>query len=185
VPPAPAVALIAPMRHRLALLAALAALAAAAAAGPPASATAVPQATQADGAPGWRWPVDPPVRVLEPFRAPPTPYAAGHRGIDLASTPGDPVVSPARGSVSFTGAVAGRPVVAIDHGDGYVSAIEPVTALVAEGDPVAAGQPIGEVATGGHCDDRCVHFGVRLHGEYVSPLLLLGELPRSVLLPLG
>lgn len=132
----------------------------------------------------WGWPVGPPARIMEPFRAPPTPYASGHRGIDLASAPGARVVAPAAGVVSFAGSVAGRPVVAVDHGGGYVSAIEPVAALLPEGAPVEAGQPIGEVASGGHCDGRCVHFGVRLHGEYVSPLLLLGRLPRAVLLPL-
>ena len=29
------------------------------------------------------------------------------------------------------------------------------------------------------------HLGVRLHGEYVSPMLLFGGIPRAVLLPLG
>ncbi|MGX5696079.1 M23 family metallopeptidase [Agromyces soli] len=138
-----------------------------------------PRAEQAS----WGWPVHP-VRVLEPFRAPPTPYAAGHRGIDLAADAGTRVVAPASGVVSFTGSVAGRPIVSIDHGGGYVSAIEPVSALVTEGEAVAPGQPIGEVAAGGHCDGGCVHFGVRLHGEYVSPMMLLGGVRRAVLLPM-
>lgn len=131
----------------------------------------------------WIWPVEPPVTVVAPFRAPPTPYAAGHRGIDLAAVPGTGVRSPAPGIVSFAGSVAGRPVVSIDHGEGLVTAVEPVDALVAESTPVDAGQQIGTMAEGGHCGARCVHFGVRLHGEYVSPLLLLGGLPRAVLLP--
>jgi hypothetical protein len=28
-----------------------------------------------------------------------------------------------------------------------------------------------------------VHFGVRIDGEYVSPFLFLGGIPRAVLLP--
>ncbi|KQZ08556.1 hypothetical protein ASD23_09090 [Agromyces sp. Root1464] len=79
--------------------------------------------------------------------------------------------------------VAGRPVVAIDHGHGVVSAVEPVAGVVEAGTPVTAGDAIGSVATGGHCDSGCVHFGVRVDGEYVSPFLFLGGLPRAVLLP--
>lgn len=133
----------------------------------------------------WGWPVGPPVAVVEPYRAPPTPYAPGHRGIDLAASSGTPVLAPASGTVSFSGPVAGRPLVAIDHGDGYVSAIEPVSGLVEVGAVVEPGARLGQVALGGHCDGRCVHFGVRLHGEYVSPMLLLDSVPRAVLLPLG
>jgi hypothetical protein len=65
-----------------------------------------------------------------------------------------------------------------------VSAIEPVDGVVAAGTAVAAGDAIGTVASGGHCEARCVHFGVRVHGEYVSPFLFLGGLPRAVLLPM-
>lgn len=149
----------------------------------PHGASAAPRAADAPLSDDWVWPVGPPAAVLAPFRAPPTPYAAGHRGIDLAAEPGAEVRSPADGVVSFAGSVAGRPVVAVDHGEGLVSAVEPVVAAVAEGTAVAAGQPIGEMTEGGHCEARCVHFGVRLHGEYVSPLLLLGGVPRAILLP--
>ena len=61
------------------------------------------------------------------------------------------IVAPAAGVVSFAGAVVDRGVLTIDHGDGVVSAIEPVDGLVAEGEAVAAGDPIGVVASGGHC----------------------------------
>lgn len=133
----------------------------------------------------WHWPVPAPIHVIAPFRAPATPYAAGHRGIDLEAAPGATVVAPDRGVVSFAGAVAGRNVVAIDHGDGVVSAIEPVDAAVPAGTTVTGGEVIGIVSSGGHCEARCVHFGVRVHGEYVSPFLFLGGLPRAVLLPTG
>lgn len=163
-----------------------AAAAAAGEAGDPRPSIAAGAVVAGDARPrdGWTWPVPPPVRVIAPFLAPPTPYAAGHRGIDIAAGEGDGVVAPAGGVVTFAGQVAGRGVIAIDHGDGIVSAIEPVAAAVRAGDEVGAGAPVGVVATGGHCDGACVHFGVRLHGAYVSPLLFLGGVPRAVLLPL-
>ena len=132
-----------------------------------------------------RWPVGPPIALVEPFRAPPTPYSAGHRGIDLAAAHGGPVHAPADGVVSFAGPVAGRPVLSIDHGDGVVSSIEPVAASLAAGTPVTEGELIGTIGSGGHCDGSCVHFGVRVHGEYVSPMLFLGGVPRAVLLPVA
>ena len=132
----------------------------------------------------WVWPVPAPIRVVSPFRAPPTPYKAGHRGIDLLVEPAATIVAAASGTVSFAGMVAGRGVVAVDHGNGVVSAVEPVAAAVAQGDAVSAGDVIGSVTLGGHCTRDCVHFGVRVHGEYVSPFLFLGGLPRAVLLPL-
>ena len=136
-------------------------------------------------APAWDWPVAPPHRLLRPFEAPPTPYAAGHRGIDVAATPGAPVLASADGVVSFAGVVVDRPVLSVRHSDGLVSSIEPVTAGVSAGDAVTTGQTVGAVAFGGHCDGRCVHFGVRLYGEYLNPLVLLAAIERAVLLPLG
>ena len=41
----------------------------------------------------WRWPVGPGHDVARPFERPPTPYAAGHRGIDVLSTAGAPVTA--------------------------------------------------------------------------------------------
>lgn len=142
------------------------------------------RAATADHRQPWLWPVPAPIRVVSPFRAPPTPYAAGHRGIDVAVEHGAEIVAPAAGVVSFAGQVAGRGVVAIDHGDGVVSAIEPVDAVVTAGTTVAMADPIGVAAPGGHCAAHCVHFGVRIDGEYVSPFLFLGGLPPAVLLPM-
>jgi len=129
---------------------------------------------------GWRWPVDPPRVVERPFLAPATRYSAGHRGVDLAA--GSTVYAPAGGTVRFAGVVVDRPVLSIDHGGGVVSSYEPVEASVAKGDTVSAGQAIGTVL-GGHCRSPCVHVGVRVDGEYVSPLSFFGEIPRAILLP--
>lgn len=145
--------------------------------------TAAPAAAAAPGA--WGWPLEPPHRVIRAFLAPASPYAAGHRGLDLAARAGDPVLAPGDGVVSFAGRVVDRPVLSIAHAGDLVSTVEPVDALVAAGDRVTAGQTVGVVAAGGHCGEGCLHFGVRLHGRYVSPMLLLGGIPRAVLLPSG
>ena len=91
--------------------------------------------------------------------------------------------------VSFSGQVVDREVLSIDHGTGHISSFEPVTSDLAVSDPVTAGEPIAVLNTYSnsvhHCDSPCLHWGVRLHGEYINPLLLLGELEPSVLLPLN
>ncbi|PPL16524.1 hypothetical protein GY24_12555 [Microterricola pindariensis] len=133
----------------------------------------------------WDWPLGLPHIVVRGFQAPATRYAAGHRGIDLEAAVGTAVFAPAAGSVSFAGVVVDRPVLAIRHDGELVSSYEALESDLAAGDTVAAGQRIGVIAAGGHCDGGCLHFGVRLRGSYVSPMLLLGGMQRAVLLPLG
>ena len=129
----------------------------------------------------WRWPVDPPRSIARPFIPPPTPYAAGHRGIDIRA-PAGVLYAPASGVVHFAGVVVDRPVLSIDHGGGVISSYEPVTTTLAEGDRVTRGDVIGTVLPG-HCSSVCVHLGVRVNGQYVSPLRFLGGIPRAILLP--
>lgn len=142
----------------------------------------------AANAPGtWLRPVE--AEVVEEFAAPPAPWAAGHRGVDFAAPTGGQVRAPAAGSISFSGRVVDRQVLSIDHGSGYLSSFEPADTELEVGDPVAAGDPIAELGTyddgSSHCSAQsCLHWGVRLHGDYISPLLLTGELEPSVLLPL-
>ena len=131
--------------------------------------------------PHWDWPVAAPHPVVRPFLAPPTPYGAGHRGVDIGAASAV-IRAPADGVVHFAGVVVDRPVLSISHAGGLISSFEPVASTLRKGDPVSRGDIIGTVEPG-HCASRCVHFGVRLDGEYVSPLLLLGGVPRAVLLP--
>ena len=133
----------------------------------------------------WQWPVAAPHVVLRGFVAPPTRYSAGHRGVDLEADAGTAVFAPADGVVSFAGVVVDRPVFSIRHDGELLSSFEPLESTLGVGDAVTRGQLLGVVAAGGHCAERCVHFGVRSRGEYVSPMLLLGGIPRAVLLPLG
>jgi murein DD-endopeptidase MepM/ murein hydrolase activator NlpD len=139
---------------------------------------------QPASAPGWLWPLEPPHRITRGFEAPPTRYAAGHRGIDIAASGSSPVVAPAAGVVRFSGVVVDRSVITLDLGNDVLVSMEPVAPSVPVGAHLNAGERLGAVATGGHCSNTCLHFGVRLHGEYVSPLLYLGGIQRAILLPL-
>lgn len=130
----------------------------------------------------WAWPLDAPHTVVRPFIAPESRYAAGHRGIDLAGAEGSVVRAPADGVVHFAGIVVDRPVMSLRHPNGVLSSFEPVTTTLAAGTVVRRGEAIGALQSG-HCRAPCLHFGVRIDGEYVSPLLFLGGLSRSVLLP--
>jgi murein DD-endopeptidase MepM/ murein hydrolase activator NlpD len=147
-----------------------------------AGSAAAPQA--ADGAVTFRPPVPGPLHVLHPFVAPPQPWSAGHRGVDLAADAGAALVAPAGGVVTFAGEVVGRGVVTITHPGGLRSSLEPVVATVAVGDVVGAGDVVGSVGgTGSHCAAAaCVHWGVRRGTTYLDPLGTLGSPGPVVLL---
>lgn len=147
----------------------------------PVGRTDVPSAVE-DARGAWQWPVSPP-RIARAFVAPAHEYGPGHRGIDLEAGLDAPVRAPQSGTVAFAGSVAGRGIVTIDHGDGLVTTLEPVTAVVAIGDAVRAGDVVASVALGGHATPGTLHFGVREDGEYINPALLFGAVPRAVLLP--
>lgn len=151
-----------------------------AAAAPAAAGSSSPRETSS---PPWLWPVDGPRTLVQPYRAPAHAYGAGHRGVDVPAPPGTSVHAPADGVVAFAGVVVDRPLLTIDHGDGHVSTFEPVVASLSPGDPVAAGDPIGIVATGGHVAASSLHVGVRRDGDYINPMLLFGKVSRAVLLP--
>jgi len=132
--------------------------------------------------PRWSWPLPAPHALSRQYLAPATPYGPGHRGLDIAST-GTEIRAPADGVVHFAGVVVDRPVLSIAHAGGLISSYEPVATTLVAGDVVARGDLIGTLESG-HCREQlCLHFGVRLNGQYVNPLLLLGGLPRSILLP--
>lgn len=133
----------------------------------------------------WRWPLTGHPQVLQTFDKPAQNWLPGHRGVDLDARSGDTLFSPARGKIAFSSTVVDRPVLVIDHGDGFRTSLEPATGTLPVGTWVAAGATIGSVATGAHCSQRCVHWGVRLNGQYIDPTLLIRDLRPSILLPLG
>jgi murein DD-endopeptidase MepM/ murein hydrolase activator NlpD len=135
---------------------------------------------------GWAWPLDPEPAVVATFRAPPTPWGAGHRGVDLAAVVGQPVRAAGGGRVTFAGKVAGRGVVVVTHPGGLRTSYEPVGSRAPVGTAVGRGDRVGVVAaTPGHCAPRtCLHWGLRRGSQYVDPLTLVGRGP-PVLLPMS
>ena len=118
------------------------------------------------------WPLGGGPVVQRGFAAPAVVWSAGHRGVDLVAKTGEAVLAAARGTVAFTGSIAGKPVVSIDHGS-VRTTYEPVISTVRVGARVALGQVIGVLGTGGHCGG-CLHWGLRQGKSYLDPLLLLG-----------
>lgn len=109
--------------------------------------------------------------VQRSFEPPLGPYAAGHRGVDLAAAAGDEVRAALPGVVRFAGRVGGAGWVTVDHGGGLETTygrLDPVS--VRAGRRVGAGQVLGRLAPGAvHVD-----WGARLDGRYIDPLGLLG-----------
>jgi len=133
----------------------------------------------------WSWPLDPEPEVARRFDPPIRAWTSGHRGADLAASVGQPVLAPTDGRVSWTGVIAGRAVVVVQHDGGLRSTFEPVVAARPVGTFVTRGDAIGQVtSTPGHCAPRtCLHWGV-LRGEtYLDPLTFVGR-ARVILLPL-
>ncbi|MFA1539475.1 murein hydrolase activator EnvC family protein [Actinomadura monticuli] len=139
-------------------------------------------ATGAPGLDAWRWPLGPPApRVLRAFSPPSSPWGPGHRGVDLAGRPGQAVYAAGPGRISYAAHLAGRGVVAIDHGTLRTTYL-PVRPSVRAGRRVAPGTRIG-VLEGGppHCRVPCLHWGLRRGALYLDPLDLVQR--RVRLLP--
>ncbi|MFI1629763.1 peptidoglycan DD-metalloendopeptidase family protein [Streptomyces noursei] len=128
------------------------------------------------------WPDDGPAGtrpvVLRGWEPPPTPWAAGHRGVDLAASDGAVVRAATPGQIAFVGTVAGRGVLTIEvSGSGHPplhTTYEPIRATVHKGQRVTAGQPVGMLADGPyHCRAPCLHWGLRRGTAYLNPLSLM------------
>jgi len=132
------------------------------------------------------WPLSPRPAVLRPFDQPRDQWSPGHRGVDLLAAVGQPVLSAGDGIVAFSGVVAGRGVLTVQHSDGIRTTYEPVDERLASGTLVHRGTPVGVLSDGpGHCLPlHCLHWGAISGEAYRDPLSLLG-FGRPILLPLG
>jgi pimeloyl-ACP methyl ester carboxylesterase len=111
--------------------------------------------------------------VTDRFRPPPTPYAAGNRGIDYDTAPGQPVVAAAAGEVVFAGRV-GRSVHAVVlHADGLRTSYSFLDGVsVHRGQRVERGDKVGTAG-------ESLHFGVRDGDVYLDPMTVLGASPNE------
>ncbi|RVW04297.1 murein hydrolase activator EnvC family protein [Rhodococcus xishaensis] len=132
------------------------------------------------------WPLRPRPRVVRSFDKPARNWLPGHRGVDLAATPGQPVLAAGAGTVVFAGAVAGRPVVSVDHPGGLRTTYEPVEPSVTAGRRVGRGALLGTVIVGHPkcAATACLHWGLRRDRDYLDPLPLVRAVPIR-LLPTG
>ncbi|MQA78574.1 MAG: peptidoglycan DD-metalloendopeptidase family protein [Streptosporangiales bacterium] len=164
------------MSRHLSVLAAVLVLAAALCVGLASSVHAAPSSS------GWQLPLPGSPRLLRPFDPPAEQWSAGHRGVDLAATPGTDVLAAGPGVVTFAGRVAGVGVVTVAHGD-LRTTYQPVRATVRAGASVAAGDPIGVLGRGSHCGSRgCLHWGLLRGEDYLDPMSVLRP-GRSRLVP--
>ena len=136
------------------------------------------------------WPLRPRPAVVRTFDAPAPDWNRGHRGVDLAGKPGQPVYAAGAGTVVYAGMLAGRQVVSVAHPGGLHTSYEPVQPGVRVGQLLTAGTMIGELL-GGHpgCPAAaCLHWGAMwgpaAGADYVDPLGLLQSTPIR-LKPLG
>jgi murein DD-endopeptidase MepM/ murein hydrolase activator NlpD len=119
------------------------------------------------------WPVR--GRVIRGFEPPPSPYEAGHRGIDIAAPFGSSVMASREGVVAFAGWVAGALFISIDHPDGVRTTYSWLSeVLVHKGQAVARREGVGRSGHG-HPDipEPHLHFGARVGSDYIDPMLLL------------
>ena len=132
----------------------------------------------------WTWPVDGP--VLRPFVFDQrSPYKAGqHRGIDIGTSTGTPVLAPADGVVSFAGTVpTGGKTISIETPAGYTATLLHLASIgVKRGAAVREGTVVGTSRAEGEAEPY-VYFGVRRTSDsqgYVDPL---GLLPAASTVP--
>jgi len=128
------------------------------------------------------WPLQPRPEVVHGFELPAKPWLPGHRGVDLAGHPGQPVLAATAGTITYAGALGGRGVVTITTGPRRTT-YEPVVPAVSVGATVKTGTVIGRLsAAGSHCLPRsCLHWGLLQGKQYLNPLTLLPNRPVRLL----
>lgn len=117
--------------------------------------------------------------IVSKFDPPLTPFGSGHRGVDISSPEGSPVVASADGVVQFAGPVADDGLfVTVRHDPALETTYSFLSSIsVAIGQEVAQGDLLG-ASGAGHPEGGVplLHFGARLGGHYIDPeLLLLGR----------
>lgn len=147
-----------------------------------------PTAAHAEGGTAEQW-LSPPVyewpvagQPVHGFEAPAGPYGSGHRGVDLAVDPGQPVHPMADGTIAFAGTVARERWVTVIHRDGITTSYGPLAGVGAPqlGEAVDRGDVIGLAVGRAHGVDGRLHVGARRVGRYVDPAALVADSPPMV-----
>lgn len=140
---------------------------------------------EAAAPPATVWPLDPRPQVVHGFELPAKPWLPGHRGVDLAGSPGQPVRAATAGTITYAGPLAGRGVITVATGPRRTT-YEPVVPAVTVGTAVTPGTVIGQLsAAGSHCAPAtCLHWGLIQGKQYLNPLTLVPNRPVR-LLPLS
>jgi murein DD-endopeptidase MepM/ murein hydrolase activator NlpD len=147
-------------------------------------ASPLPAAAAGTSTPEWTRPVG--GAVVQPFGAPASPYAPGHRGVDFAAAPGTPVRAAGDGVVTFAGAVADTLHVVVAHGSSLRTSYSFLARIdVRVGQHVARGFIVGLAggAGPGHPVGE-LHFGLRIGERYVDPMVLFAPPDLSKLVHL-
>ncbi len=99
-----------------------------------------------------------------------------HSGIDLAAPAGSPIVATSDGQVSWADWAGGYGIaVAVEHGGGYQTRYGHMSRVnVAPGQNVRKGDIIGYVGSTGMSTGPHLHYEVRVNGQAVNPLPMLG-----------
>lgn len=94
-----------------------------------------------------------------------------HKGIDIATKTGTPIIATADGVVSFSGKNGSMGItIAIDHGYGYTTRYGHCHELLKKkGDKVKRGDVIALVGNTGTSTGSHVHYEVKLNGVQVNP----------------
>jgi murein DD-endopeptidase MepM/ murein hydrolase activator NlpD len=128
-----------------------------------------------------QWPLRPPPTVTRVFDAPSPNWQRGHRGVDLAGVPDQPVYAAGPATVVFAGTLAGRAVVSLAHAGGLRTSYEPVEPVVQVGQLVDSSTALGRLLPGhaGCPAAACLHWGAMWgpasRADYVDPLGLLAS----------
>jgi hypothetical protein len=114
--------------------------------------------------------------VVRGFEQPAKTWLPGHRGVDLAGKPGQPVLSATAGKITYAGQLAGRGVVVVSNGPTRTT-YEPVVPSIQLGATVSPGTQLGRLsAAASHCAPAaCLHWGLRQSTLYLNPLSLLRD----------
>ncbi|WP_253719906.1 D-alanyl-D-alanine carboxypeptidase family protein [Brevibacterium renqingii] len=144
------------------------------------------QASTGSGARNWTTPI-PAMEIIGAFDLPDEPWLKGHRGIDVLAVEDEPLRAPTAGTIRFAGSVAGMDTLSILTESGHVLSFQPASTSMRKGEEFSAGERIGTVGAGGHCERSCLHIGAwpaETDQRYVDPGKLFGQ-EQSVLLPLS